>query len=60
MSKAIKNSAHEKETEAFEIIELAIDDIDVLTRAFDVIKNVCDEVNDPRIAFESDLEKTIN
>lgn len=60
MSKAIKNSGNEKETEAFEIIELAIDDVDLLTRAFDVIKNVCDEANNPRIVFEHDIEKVVN
>lgn len=33
------------EAEATEIIELAIDDIELLGRAFDVIAQVCDELN---------------
>lgn len=30
--------------EAFEMIELAIDELDLLTRAFSVIKEVCDQM----------------
>jgi hypothetical protein len=33
------------EADATEIIELAIDDIELLSRAFDVIAKVCDELN---------------
>ena len=33
------------EESAFEIIELAIDDINVLTRAFQVINNICEELS---------------
>ena len=31
---------------AFEIIEMAIDDINVLTRAFDVINAICEELSE--------------
>jgi hypothetical protein len=33
------------EESAFEIIELAIDDINVLTRAFRVINTICEELS---------------
>ncbi len=40
-------------TEAFEIIELSIDDIDLLARAFQLIEEVCDEgQSSPPTAFE--------
>lgn len=35
--------APQSEKEAFELIELAVDDIEVLARAFDVINEVCRE-----------------
>ena len=40
-------------SDAFEIIELAIDDIDVLTRAFEVIAAACADEDD---ADDCDLE----
>lgn len=46
--------------EAFEIIELAIEDIDVLTRAFTLIQDVCDELQDRKPAVEIDsLEEIV-
>ncbi|MBX7138531.1 MAG: hypothetical protein K1X83_11165 [Oligoflexia bacterium] len=45
-------------SEAFEIIELAIDDIDVLTRAFEVIAVACadeDEAEDCDLDTEYDV-----
>ena len=44
------------EESAFEIIELAIDDINVLTRAFQVINNICEElsVNPEEVEEEAD------
>lgn len=41
-----------KEDEAFEIIELAIDDINLLVRAFDVISEVCEGKEEPRIHLD--------
>lgn len=38
-----ENEIHDEES-AFEIIELAIDDINVLTRAFNVINTICEEL----------------
>jgi hypothetical protein len=42
---ALASPIQSKSDEAFEMIELAIDDIDLLTRAFSVIAEVCDEAN---------------
>lgn len=36
--------------EAFEMIELAIDELDLLTRAFSVIKEACDQMPDQQQA----------
>lgn len=41
---AKKSEINDEET-AFEIIELAIDDINILTRAFQVINNICEELS---------------
>jgi hypothetical protein len=51
MSKPAKCSEHTSE-EAFEIIELATNDLEVLARAFDVISEVCNELNNPSIQFD--------
>jgi len=37
------------ESEALEIIELAIDDLDLLTRAFTIISDACAENPDPLV-----------
>lgn len=39
------NKDNSEEEGAFEIIELAIDDIQVLTRAFNVINTICEELS---------------
>jgi hypothetical protein len=52
MSKKLEDPRHEAEAQAFEIIELAIDDVNLLTEAFDVINQVCKELNDPAINLE--------
>lgn len=43
MSKPLKNSSADTENEAFEMIELALNDLDALTRAFDLISEICEE-----------------
>ncbi|MDC0359038.1 hypothetical protein OAO01_09500 [Oligoflexia bacterium] len=54
MAKAPKNSSTTTQEEAFEIIELASDDLNVLTRAFDVIAEVCEELNHPYLNVGDD------
>ena len=41
-----------RDSEAFEMIELAIDEIDLLTRAFDVINQWCEEEAEGVEVFE--------
>lgn len=43
MSKRMRNEPPKSESEAFEMIELAVNDLDILARAFDVISQVLDE-----------------
>lgn len=43
-------------SEALEIIELAIDDLETLTKAFNMISRVCEEMNNPHIDFSDDVE----
>jgi hypothetical protein len=38
------------ETESFEMIELAIDNLELLTRAFTLIKDICEET-EPQPTF---------
>lgn len=45
--------------EALEIIELAIDDLELLTRAFSVIEEVCDHMNDPHLELPEQQEKIV-
>jgi len=55
MSKDAKNTNPESdraEKESFEMIELAISDMEALTRAFDMIKEVCDQVAETEPEFE--------
>ncbi len=40
---SLEAEVHDEES-AFEIIELATEDIQVLTRAFQVINNICEEL----------------
>ena len=47
-----KKSPASSDAESFEIIETAIDSVELLTRAFDVISRVCDEAANPWIALE--------
>ena len=37
-----------------EIIELAIGDIESLTRAFEVIKKACEELSDPEVVIATE------
>ena len=46
-------------SEAFEIIELAIDDIDTLTRAFNLISQVCEEYGTPCATIETCPPKAV-
>ena len=41
------------ENEALEIIELAINDLDLLARAFDVINEACQELQNPQINLDA-------
>ena len=43
-----------KEADAFEMIEMAIDDISSLTRAFDLINTICTEANNPELIDDCD------
>ena len=45
--------------DAFEMIELATDDLDVLARAFDVIKKVCEEKDFVSLSLEEELTDTL-
>jgi len=38
--------------EIFEIIELAIDDLELLTRAFNLIDAACEEINHPNLVLD--------
>lgn len=53
MDKTDKINQEQVETEAFELIETAIDDIETLTRAFQVISEVCKELNEKQVSFEN-------
>lgn len=66
MSKDLKNSAQEFEQDlenseklAFEMIELSIGGIDSLTRAFDVISQVCQERNNPAALIDTGLAEQL-
>lgn len=56
MSKPNLNNEADLKEEAFEMIELAIDDLDTLTRAFNMIEEVCNELQHPRIYIEDKPE----
>ena len=45
MTKKVDAQSASNETEAFEMIELAIEDMEVLTRAFELIDSLCHEAN---------------
>ena len=45
--------------DAFEMIELATDDLEVLTRAFDVIKKVCEEKEFVTLSLDEELSDTL-
>ena len=59
MSKATKHTTPDPGSEAFEMIELAIEDFSLLTRAFRVIQDVCEEANNPQIKLDRDLPKKV-
>ena len=52
MSKKFKNQSSQAEQEVFEIIELAIDDLELLSRAFTMINDVCTELSNPELALD--------
>ena len=62
MSKTPKSvSQPTLENEAFEMIELAIGDLDTLTRAFNLISEVCEEGNTPsRICVDTPPKNLVN
>lgn len=53
--KELDEALEERGEEIFEIIELAIDDIDLLTRAFEVIEQVCEELEGPELKIDIDI-----
>ncbi len=60
MQKKEKNT-EEVKTEACEIIELAINDIETLARAFDLIATVSSKLPNPQLRFDTDKpESAIN
>lgn len=62
MSKTPKSAEQTTlENEAFEMIELAMGDLDTLTRAFNLISEVCEEGNRPaRISVEAPPKNLVN
>jgi len=56
----MSNKPATNEDEVFEIIELAIDEIDLLTRAFKVIGEVCDELRNPEVSLDSPSKQLVN
>ena len=62
MAKDIKESTSTEESLAFEMIELATDDLSTLARAFDVIDTVCRELQTDltTVKFESPAHKEIH
>ncbi len=46
-------------SDSFEIIELAIDEVDLLTKAFGVIAEVCAEMNNPSVYLDSAEKKYV-
>lgn len=62
MSKTSKNAEQiNPENEAFEMIELALSDLETLTRAFNLISEVCEEGNrSARISVEAPPKNLVN
>lgn len=59
MSKKLQNVEPSGREESFEIIEAAIDNIDLLTRAFDLITEVCDEFGRTEIDLDADRPRLL-
>lgn len=57
MSKKFNKQNTQAEQEVFEIIELAIDDLELLSRAFTMINDVCSELSNPELAVEDRCDK---
>lgn len=57
MSKKFNKQNTQAEQEVFEIIELAIDDLELLSRAFTMINDVCSELSNPELAIEDRSDK---
>ena len=53
------NKQIKSEQDAFEIIELAVNDLETLTRAFEMISDVCRELEDPHVYFEDKPRETL-
>lgn len=53
MSKTTKIESSVAAEDVFEMIELATDDLNTLVRAFDVINDVCQELNDPHVVLDA-------
>ena len=58
MSKKEKEIAETK-TEACEIIELAINDIETLARAFNLIATVSKDLPNPELRFDADKSESV-
>ena len=57
MSKKSSEKKNHDQESAFELIELAIDDIEVLTKAFHMVSKICEGLDDDAAARqEEDLE----
>ena len=59
MSKKLEYIQPAGDAETFEIIETTIDNVDLLTRAFDLIAEVCDELNHPEVNLDPDRPKLL-
>ena len=55
-----KNTESASKSEALEIIELTINNIDLLTRAFEVINEACEELQNPQLQLDTPPRVMIN
>ena len=60
MSKKLDQEFSGSEEEAFEMIELAAEELELLAKAFDVIAGVCEELDAPEIQLGAPAERYIH
>lgn len=57
MAKKTELTQDTEEKEGFELIEMATADVELLTRAFYVISEICEELEKPRLSIDALPEK---